>query len=153
MTAAGGSGETLVVRRFIRVPRERVFSAWLDPASLAQWMRPGGATGVTAEVDPRVGGKFRIVMLHGREEFEHTGEYLAIHPPARLSFTWISKATDHKPTEVTVEFLERPGGTDVVLTHRRLPSAQIDSHRRGWTDILHLLQETLQQPTGENRSS
>lgn len=142
MTAAGGSGETLVVRRFIRVPRERVFSAWLDPASLAQWMRPGGATGATAEVDPRVGGKFRIVMLHGREEFEHTGEYRIIQPPARLSFTWISPATDRKPTEVTIDFLEREGGTEVVLTHRRLPSAQLESHRRGWTDILRDLEKS-----------
>jgi uncharacterized protein YndB with AHSA1/START domain len=82
-------------------------------------MRPGGATGATAEVDPRVGGKFRIVMLHGREEFEHTGEYLVIQPPARLSFTWISKATDHKSTEVTIEF------------------------RRGWTDVLRDLEKTL----------
>jgi uncharacterized protein YndB with AHSA1/START domain len=142
---SGGSGETLVVRRFIPVPRERVFAAWLDPASLAQWMQPGEATDATAEVDPRVGGKFRIVMLHGREEFEHTGEYLTIQPPARLSFTWISKATDHKATEVTIEFLDRPGGTEVVLTHRRLPASQIESHRSGWTDILRDLQDRLQK--------
>jgi uncharacterized protein YndB with AHSA1/START domain len=146
VTAAAGSGETLVVRRFIPVPRERVFAAWLDPASLAQWMRPGGATDTTAEVDPRVGGKFRIVMMHGREEFEHTGEYLIIQPPARLSFTWVSKATDHRQTEVTIDFLERPGGTELILTHRRLPSSQVESHRRGWTDILRDLQETLQKP-------
>jgi uncharacterized protein YndB with AHSA1/START domain len=38
-------------------------------------------------VDPRVGGKFRIVMIEGRERHEHTGEYLAIEPPSRLSFT------------------------------------------------------------------
>ncbi len=76
-----------------------------------------------------MGGKFRIVMIQGREEFEHTGEYLVIQPPTRLSFTWISQATDHQPTEVTVEFLEREGGTDVVLTHRRLPPAQLESHR------------------------
>jgi uncharacterized protein YndB with AHSA1/START domain len=131
------------VRRFIPVPRERVFAAWLDPASLAQWMRPKGMTDAKVEVDPRVGGKFRIVMIQERQEFEHTGEYLTIQPPARLSFTWISKATDHKPTEVTIEFLEREGGTEVVLTHRRLPPAQLDSHRQGWTDILRNLPETL----------
>ena len=148
MTAAGGSGETLVVRRFIPVPRERVFAAWLDPASLAQWMRPGGATDATAEVDPRVGGKFRIVMLHGREQFEHTGEYLVIQPPARLSFTWISKATDQEPTEVTIEFLERPGGSEVVLTHRRLPPAQLESHRGGWTDVLRELATSIHQRSG-----
>lgn len=140
MTDKAGSGETLVVRRFIPVPRERVFSAWLDPASLARWMRPRGITDATAEADPRVGGKFRIVMLQGRERFEHTGEYLIIQPPARLAFTWISQATDHRPTEVTIEFLERAGGTELVLTHRRLPASEIESHRQGWTDIMERLE-------------
>lgn len=145
MSPARSSGETLVVRRFLPVPRERVFAAWLDAASLAQWMRPKGTTDARVEVDPRVGGKFRIVMLQGREEFEHTGEYLVIHPPTRLSFTWISKATDHQATEVTVEFLEREGGTDVVLTHRRLPPAQLESHRGGWSSIFLGLEERLMQ--------
>lgn len=143
---AGGkpAGETLVVRRFIPVPRERVFAAWLDGASLARWMRPTGITDARVEVDARVGGKFRIVMLQGREEFEHTGEYLIIEPPARLAFTWISQATDHRSTEVTIEFLERQAGTELVLTHRRLPSTQVESHRGGWTDALRELQDKLQ---------
>jgi uncharacterized protein YndB with AHSA1/START domain len=137
------SDEPLVVRRFIPVPRDRVFAAWLDPRRLAQWMRPGGTTDATAEVDPRKGGKFRIVMMHGAARFEHTGEYLLIEPPARLSFTWISQATDQKPTVVTVDFLERSGGTELVLTHQRLPFSQVDSHRAGWTDIARKLEDTL----------
>ena len=140
MSAAGDTGETLVVRRVIPVPRERVFQAWLDPTSLAQWMHPGGSTDATAEVDPRVGGKFRIVMIEGPKRYEHTGEYLAIDPPKRLEFTWISDATDHRPTVVTIEFLERDRGTELVLTHRRLPPKQVESHRRGWSDILQLLE-------------
>lgn len=140
MTRGTDSGEVLVVRRFIPVPRERVFAAWLDPASLAQWMRPGKTTDAKAEVDPRVGGKFRIVMVQERGEFEHTGEYLAIEPPARLSFTWISQATDLRPTVVTIDFVERDAGTELILTHRRLPASQIESHRRGWTDIMQKLE-------------
>jgi uncharacterized protein YndB with AHSA1/START domain len=140
VTADRESGETLVVRRFIPVPRERVFAAWLDPASLAAWMRPAGTTDVTAEVDPRVGGKFRIVMVQVPAQFEHTGEYLVIEPPRRLSFTWISRATDHRPTTVTIELFERKGGTELVLTHRQLPSSQIESHRSGWSDIMRELQ-------------
>lgn len=143
MTAAGRSGETLVVRRFIPVARERVFAAWLDPESLAQWMRPRETTDATAEVDPRVGGKFRIVMAQGSKKFEHTGEYLVVDSPARLSFTWISEATYLRPTVVIIEFFEKPGGTELVLTHRQLPAPQIDSHRNGWTDIAKALDETL----------
>src|SRR5215471_740500 len=111
----------VVVRRVMAIPREEVFAAWLDPASLRLWMRPGDVDRATVEVDPRVGGKFRIVMHHAGRDDAHWGEYLAIEPPSRLSFTWISEYTDLHPTVVTVELLEKNGGTEVVLTHRRLP--------------------------------
>jgi uncharacterized protein YndB with AHSA1/START domain len=143
VTAGGDSGQVLVVRRFIPVPKERVFAAWLDAGSLAQWMRPSQMTGAEVEVDPRVGGKFRIVMIQRQERHEHTGEYLAIEPPSLLSFTWISKATDHTPTVVTIEFHKRGTGTELVLTHRRLAPKAVEAHREGWTDIMRLLDEAL----------
>ena len=136
------SGEVLVVRRVLPVERERVFAAWLDPASLATWMRPGESTDAIVEVDPRVGGRFRILMQQkqGGCGYEHQGEYLAIEPPSLLSFTWISAATDLRTTVVTVELHERDVGTELVLTHRRLPRERVDAHRQGWTDILRLLE-------------
>src|SRR5262249_9413879 len=89
---------TGVGRRTISAAGERVFNAWLGPATLARFMLPGDASHATAEVDARVGGQFRIVMAHGRNGAEHWGEYLVIEPPARLSFTWISDNTDRKTT-------------------------------------------------------
>ena len=47
------------------------------------------------------------------------------------------------PTVVTIEFHERGAETELVLTHRRLPPAVVDSHRQGWTDIVRLLDEAL----------
>ncbi|HYL22197.1 MAG TPA: SRPBCC domain-containing protein [Gemmatimonadales bacterium] len=135
--------DALVVRRVLAVPREQVFAAWLDPASLAQWMRPGTVAAATVEVDPRVGGKFRIVMVHGERSDEHRGEYLAIEPPSLLSFTWVSVHTDQRPTVVTIEFRERGKGTELILTHRRLPATKVDAHRKGWTDIVRKLEATL----------
>jgi uncharacterized protein YndB with AHSA1/START domain len=58
-------------------------------------------------------------------------EYLAIERPSLLSFTWISRATDHKPTVVTIEFHERGTGTELVLTHRRLPPASVEGASAG----------------------
>jgi uncharacterized protein YndB with AHSA1/START domain len=82
--------DVLVIRRLLPARREDVFAAWLDPVSLSQWMCPGEVERATVEVDPRVGGKFRIVMWRPRAEgAEHWGEYLAIQPPSLLSFTWL----------------------------------------------------------------
>ena len=144
MNATDAPAPVLVVRRQIAVPREQVFEAWLDSESLAQWMRPGDTTMATVTVDPRVGGGFRIVMdgpSHGA--VEHHGEYLAIEPPSLLSFTWISRPTEHQATVVTIEFHERDAGTELVLTHRALPAKAVEGHRKGWTDAVRLLDEFL----------
>ncbi|HSB53537.1 MAG TPA: SRPBCC domain-containing protein [Gemmatimonadales bacterium] len=144
MTATDDSAPVLVVRRQIAAQREKVFEAWLDSESLAHWMRPGDSTHATVSVDPRVGGGFRIVMegpTHGA--VEHRGEYLAIEPPSLLSFTWISRPTDYQPTVVTIEFHERGTGTELVLTHRGLAPKAVEGHRKGWTDIVRLLDEAL----------
>jgi uncharacterized protein YndB with AHSA1/START domain len=147
MTTTQEAAPVLVVRRHIAVPRQRVFDAWLDSEAMAHWMRPGKVTHSTVTLERRVGGSFRIQMHGGDGEcFDHRGEYLAIEPPSLLSFTWISEGTDHKPTVVTIEFLEQDGGTELVLTHRQLSAKAIEGHRGGWTDAIRVLEETL---TGE----
>ena len=134
----------IVIRRTIGASRERVFNAWLDPTTLARFMLPGDVTHATAEVDAQVGGRFRIVMAHGRGGAEHWGEYLVIERPARLSFTWISDSTDRKTTTVTIELHDRhDGSTDLVLTHRALPDRSAPAHERGWGSITEKLGATV----------
>ncbi|MEO9249659.1 MAG: SRPBCC domain-containing protein [Gemmatimonadaceae bacterium] len=135
----------LVVRRDMAVPREQVFGAWLDPVSLSHWMLgdPTHWAQSTVAVDARVGGKFRIVMNGPTGGHEHVGEYLVIDRSSLLSFTWTSAGTDFTPTVVSIEFHERGNGTEIVLTHRRLPAAKVTSHREGWTAILKNLDAVL----------
>jgi uncharacterized protein YndB with AHSA1/START domain len=138
------SNETVVVvRRFLSAPRERVFAAWLDPVALARFMRARADATATAEVDARPGGRFLIVMRHRGKAVEHSGSYLEIDPPKRLSFTWNSDNTDSLDTVVTIEFYEVNNGTDLILTHRRLPVTQMDLHRNGWTLIIAELEAVL----------
>ena len=68
---------------------------------------------------------------------------MAIEPPSRLSFTWISKGTNFQPTVVTIEFHERDGGTELLLTHRGLPPDKLASHQSGWSDIVRKAGEVL----------
>jgi uncharacterized protein YndB with AHSA1/START domain len=134
--------DVVVVRRHLAHPPEDVFDAWFDPAGLAEWMCAG--TGhATIELDARVGGKFRFVMHHSGGATEHTGAYVTIERPRRLVFTWQSVNTDHRVTEVTVDLTPAGGGTDLTLTHRRLPASETGSHRKGWTDIVRKLDEAL----------
>ena len=74
MSDEQSSAEVLVERRVLPAPREHVYAAWLDAASLATWMVPRAGGSAAAEVDARVGGRFRIVMHHADGSTEHTGE-------------------------------------------------------------------------------
>ena len=54
----------IITTRVFDAPRELVWSAWTDPAHLAQWWGPDGFTTTTSAHDFRPGGVWRFIM-HG----------------------------------------------------------------------------------------
>ena len=129
------------IERQLLAPPEVVFARWTDPPSMARWLSPTGEAEVEAEV--RVGGRFTVVMLGDGTRLQHTGEYLAIEPPRRLSFTWVSPFTGEQPSIVTVELAPSRGGTMLRLTHERLPADEVEPHQGGWGSIIDNLAATL----------
>ena len=93
---------------------ERVFDAWLSPEKVAQWFLPDPEDQVTrVEIDARVGGSIRVVACRAGRAVEHTGEYLEIQRPHRLSFT-IRRSASAKAVRVTVRI--EPQGAGCLLT-------------------------------------
>ncbi len=130
---------TIQVTKILPASREAVFAAWLDAEGMRHWMCPGDIKETEIEIDPRVGGKFRLLMRGGENDYEMTGEYVEIVPPERLSFTWISH-TVVAGSLVTIELRDLGDETELVLTHERLPDADIAvQHESGWTSILEKL--------------
>jgi uncharacterized protein YndB with AHSA1/START domain len=136
-----------ITRQFAHSP-ERVFDAWLDPASLARWLfaTPGG-TMLRVEIDPRVGGEFVVIEKRGEIIAEHFGRYVQIDPPRRLAFTFFTDR-ESNPTLVTVDIVAAAGGCELTLTHEMDPqwAAYADEAREGWTMILEGLAATLSAP-------
>lgn len=136
----------LELRRTFPAPRERVFQAWTDPEQVKKWFGPKGCTCPEAELDLRVGGRYRFVLEEPDGRHIVTGEYVEISAPERLVFTW---KWEHSPkdspeTLVTVEFLPKGDGTEMVLTHERFPAEDLrDLHDQGWTSSMECLAELL----------
>lgn len=105
----------LTVRREIAASAEELFDAWLDPASLAVWMRPGDTQRADVQVDARVGGAFEIVMHTPKGAVSHNGTYREISRPRRLVFTWNSPYAGNTDSLETVEFHARRGGWSDIL--------------------------------------
>jgi uncharacterized protein YndB with AHSA1/START domain len=134
-------GFTLTVSREIAASAEALFGAWLEPRSLSIWLRPSVISQTRAEIDPRVGGGFRIVMVRDDTEVLHSGRYLEIDRPRRLVFSWSSPATGHRKSIVTVTFQARDDLTLVEICQVGLPDEQARAgHHEGWSDILRELE-------------
>ena len=129
----------------IQAPIEKVFDAWLDPASLTRFILPGpGMPQPEVENDPREGGRFTIVMHVGEEKIPHSGSYLTIDRPNRLVFSWESPySTDD--SQVSLIFTQVDADTTKIeLTHVRFINEEARSnHEGGWTNILDKLTEVV----------
>lgn len=145
MNAALHASAAVVVRRTIPASAEVLFDAFLDPHALAEWMRPGTIRSTVATVEPRVGGRYEIVMQGESGAIPHRGVYRLIDRPKRLVFTWHSPHTGTNETLVTIDFVKADHGTEVVVTHELLPEEARPSHSRGWTSGLEHLDQACVQ--------
>ena len=141
-TSTSQSAVALEVRRRFAAPRERVFAAWTSAEALKRWHAPENAIVLDAGVDFRVGGRYHVQM-RGTDGSLHlvAGRYREIDPPRRLVLTWRWESKpDATESLVTVEFLERGGETEIVLTHEGLTTEQDrQGHRHGWVGCLEKL--------------
>ena len=84
--------ETLEIERTYQAPAQAVFEAWTSEEVLRRWFHAMHDWETShAEVDLRVGGAVRLVMLDPEKGVEHGGggRYTEIDPPNRLAFTWV----------------------------------------------------------------
>jgi uncharacterized protein YndB with AHSA1/START domain len=127
--------DVVTVHRIIRARPSTVFSFFTDPNRWLSWQ------GMTAEIDARPGGIFRMNV---RGDGWASGEFVTVAPYERIVFTWGWEGDDSPvpPGSSTVEVTLRPLGaehTELTLTHHGLPPPALDVHREGWNHYLDRL--------------
>jgi uncharacterized protein YndB with AHSA1/START domain len=106
--------QILITREF-NAPKHLVWKAYTTPELIKRWWSGEKGTVKIAEVDLRVGGKWRYVMdANGGFEVAFRGEYREILPDERLVntevFEGIPDPDDHTGL-ITVTFTEKDGRT------------------------------------------
>lgn len=136
---------TLEVHRIVPASPERTFAAWTTADELAQWWTPPGGRCVEAAVELRVGGRYRIVNeFPDGTQLTIEGEYLKIDPARLLRFTWSADEAQPATEVVTIVFAEHPDGTELNLTHTRIPSEEaLAGHRVGWEGCIDGLESFI----------
>jgi len=165
MTASGTAQLTLPTDRQILItrefdaPRHLVWRAWTTPELVARWWHAKRGEVTVVEIDLRVGGHWRQVMVtdNGTEVGFH-GQYLEIVPDERLVSTEVYEglpdgvSEEDGATVNTVTFAEADGRTTMTLlieaTSRISRDAIIESGMEGGLqDALDLLEQTARSLT------
>lgn len=121
-------------------PPVAVWKAWTDQETLASWFWPSSFA-TTCEVDPVVGGTFRIASPVAG--IGVGGRFSTVTEPTHLTFTWQwDGESSHSLVEVTL--LATRTGTQATVIHSGLPTAEaVTDHDRGWRDCLERLPTLL----------
>jgi len=109
------------LHRSVAAPPAEVFRAWTEPGRL-DWFFSGEGSPGEPEVDLRVGGAWRqLMIIADDEQYVTGGVYREIVPGERLVFTWGAEGGWPEPGDdapvVTVVFAPEGEGTDMALTH------------------------------------
>jgi uncharacterized protein YndB with AHSA1/START domain len=145
---------TCQFHRVLKAPAARVYRAFLDPGALCKWLPPAGFTCKVHALEAKVGGKFRMSFTEfdsGSENF-FSGEYLEMVPNTKLRYT--DKFDDPNlagDIEVTVEFREVMGGTEISITQSGIPDIiPKEMCDLGWQDSLQQLRQFVEVWTPSN---
>jgi len=111
-----------------------IFPFLIDPSQHVQWM------GTEAELDPRAGGVYRVLVqgIH-----PGVGEFVEVVPDRRVVFTFGWDEPNHpipaRSTEVEITLTPEGDKTRVHLVHRGLPDDAVSDHTQGWDHYLDRL--------------
>jgi uncharacterized protein YndB with AHSA1/START domain len=139
---------TITIRRTFNAPRERVFTAFTDAATLQRWMGPPGSSPSNLTFDARVGGEYRITF-NSPEYGEMTvkGVITALRRPEHLAYTWRweeDDVADEHDTSVRIDFIERGNQTEMLFVHDGFVNEESrDRHELGWSGALAKIDTVL----------
>jgi uncharacterized protein YndB with AHSA1/START domain len=109
--------QILITREF-NAPKHLVWKAYTTPDLVKRWWAGDNGTVTSAEIDLRVGGRWRYVMDSGGYEVAFHGEYREIGAPDRLvnteAFEGIPDPDEHAGL-VTVTLTEKDGRTSMEM--------------------------------------
>jgi uncharacterized protein YndB with AHSA1/START domain len=127
-------GDEIVHELRLPVAPDEAFEMFVDPARLVGWI------GISAELEPRPGGRFRFEVTPGQF---CVGRYETVDRPHRLVFTWgwTNRDMGVPPgsSQVEVTFTASEEATTLRLVHRGLAAPARPLHEDGWIRFLDRL--------------
>jgi uncharacterized protein YndB with AHSA1/START domain len=139
--------EQILITREFDAPKHLVYEAWTTPELVKRWWTANRGEATIAEIDLRVGGSWRYVMVtdDGFEVGFH-GEYREIVPNERIVSTEVYEGMPEAEAVNTVTFTEVDGRTTLTILVQHTSKEHRDAHiesgmEDGLQDGLDLLEQ------------
>jgi len=141
------SDTRILITREFAAPRHLVYRAWTTPELIKRWWPANRGKMTVAEVDLRVGGRWRYVMIaDGGLEVAFHGEYREIVPNERLVSTEVFELVPDAEAVDTLTLTEQGGRTTLTILVQHQTREHRDAHiesgmEAGLQDALDLLEQ------------
>jgi uncharacterized protein YndB with AHSA1/START domain len=122
--------EQILITREFDAPKHLVYKAWTTPELVKRWWAGLRGDVTSAEIDLRVGGTWRWVMIASSGGFEVAfhGEYREIVENERLVFTEVFEGMPDASALVTNTFTEVDGRTTMEMLVQHDDKEGRDAH-------------------------
>ncbi len=116
MTLTLPTDREIVMQRAFNAPARTLFEVWTKPEHVRKWYAVRGTTMTVCDIDLRVGGAWRWVLVHPKGgEIAFSGVFREIDPPRRLQRTEVFEAMPGAGSLVTLTFDEKDNQTTLTI--------------------------------------
>jgi uncharacterized protein YndB with AHSA1/START domain len=134
---------TVRLHRVIRTTPERLYRAFLDADAWVKWLPPHGFTGKVHQMDPKVGGGYKMSFTNFSTGNSHSfgGKYLELVPNERLRYTaMFDDPSLPGEMQTTVTLKQVSCGTELSVVQEGIPAIiPTEGCYLGWQESLTLL--------------
>ncbi|HSF14635.1 MAG TPA: SRPBCC family protein [Vicinamibacteria bacterium] len=135
------------ITRDFEAPRHLVYKAWTTPELIKRWWSAKRGVVTVADVDLRVGGRWRWVLMTDRGfEVAFHGEYRELIPNERIVCTEVFEGMHEAEAVNAMTFTEKDGRTTITILMQHQNQQYRDAHinsgmEAGMQDAMDLLEE------------
>jgi len=137
------SNNSVALHRVIKTTPEKIFRALTEPKALSYWLPPYGYLCVVHQMDPRVGGSYKMSFTNFSTGNEHSfgGKFLEIKPNELLKYTDKFDNPNLPGEMITSIWLKKVScGTELKVVQEGIPSAiPTEMCYLGWQESLEKL--------------
>ncbi|SHG04540.1 SRPBCC family protein [Flavisolibacter ginsengisoli] len=137
------ANNSVSLHRVLKANPEKVFRAFTEPVAMAAWLPPYGFLCTVHEMDPTVGGIYRMSFQNFSTGNAHSfgGKYLEIRPNEFLKYTDQFDDPNLPGEMVTSVWLQKVSvGTEIKIVQEGIPAAiPVEMCYLGWQESLEKL--------------